>query len=207
MRFLCDEMLVRLARLLRAAGYDTALSQGGVSDDEIVRQARAERRIILTRDRTLAARAGPDGLLVSGQGAMGEAEALTRALPLDWALAPFTRCVMDNAAVREAGPGRDRPDAEKRPGPAGAVPRLPRLRAALLAGQPHPANQRTPRGACRPGRGALSRAVDLRRAPRPPVAPSDFRNPSDRRSPRRCGSRGSGSPAASRFPRARRDSA
>ena len=26
MRFLCDEMLVRLARLLRAAGYDTYLA-------------------------------------------------------------------------------------------------------------------------------------------------------------------------------------
>jgi uncharacterized protein with PIN domain len=130
MRFLCDEMLVRLARLLRAAGYDAVLSQGGVSDDEIVSQARAERRIILTRDRTLAARAGPDGLLVSGQGAMGEAQALAHALPLDWALAPFTRCVMDNAAVREASPGeiaRMPESARDRPGPFRACPACGRL--------------------------------------------------------------------------------
>ena len=108
MRFLCDEMLARLARLLRAAGYDTVLSQGGASDDALVRQAGAERRIILTRDRELAALAGPKGLLVSGQGAMGEAHALTRALSVDWALAPFTRCVMDIPISARRAPRRSR---------------------------------------------------------------------------------------------------
>jgi uncharacterized protein with PIN domain len=130
MRFLCDEMLVRLARLLRAAGYDTVLSRGGAPDREIVSQARGEGRIILTRDRTLATLAGPDGLLVSGQGAMGEAQALTRALPIDWALAPFTRCVMDNAAVREASPeeiARMPESARGRPGPFRVCPDCGRL--------------------------------------------------------------------------------
>lgn len=130
MRFLCDEMLARLARLLRAAGYDTVLSQGGASDDALVRQAGAERRIILTRDRELAALAGPKGLLVSGQGAMGEAHALTRALSLDWALAPFTRCVMDNSDLREAGPeeiARMPESARERPGPFRVCPACGRL--------------------------------------------------------------------------------
>jgi len=130
MRFLCDEMLARLTRLLRAAGYDAVLSQGGASDEAMVSQARVEGRIILTRDRTLAALAGPDGLLVSGEGAMGEAQALTRALPIDWALAPFTRCVMDNTAVREATPeeiARMPKSARERPGPFRTCPACGRL--------------------------------------------------------------------------------
>ena len=36
MRFLCDEMLVKLARLLRAAGYDTYLAAGGEKDEQLL---------------------------------------------------------------------------------------------------------------------------------------------------------------------------
>ena len=32
MRLLCDEMLARLGRWLRAAGYDTEIATGGASD-------------------------------------------------------------------------------------------------------------------------------------------------------------------------------
>ena len=55
MRFLCDEMLVRLARLLRAAGYDTYLASGGEPDANLLRIAREEGRMLLTRDKRLAA--------------------------------------------------------------------------------------------------------------------------------------------------------
>ena len=55
MRFLCDEMLVRLARLLRAAGYDTSLATDGEADAALLRLARDEGRILLTRDKRLAA--------------------------------------------------------------------------------------------------------------------------------------------------------
>jgi uncharacterized protein with PIN domain len=41
MRFLCDEMLVRLARLLRAGGYDTYLASDGESDAGLLKLARA----------------------------------------------------------------------------------------------------------------------------------------------------------------------
>ena len=102
MRFLCDEMLARLARLLRAAGYDTVLSQGGEADADLLRQAEAEDRLLVTRDRTLAALAGARGVLVAGDGVSGEAESLARQTPLDWTHAPFSRCVMDNAPVRRA---------------------------------------------------------------------------------------------------------
>lgn len=101
MRFLCDEMLVRLARLLRAAGYDTYLAARGEPDGELIKTARREGRILVTRDRRLAA-AFEESVLVSGWGVDAEAHSLSRAVVLDWEFAPFTRCVMDNAHLRDA---------------------------------------------------------------------------------------------------------
>jgi uncharacterized protein with PIN domain len=101
MRFLCDEMLVGLARLLRAAGYDTYLAAGGEPDAELIRTARREGRILVTRDKRLAA-AFEESVLVSGWGVNAEAHSLSRAVVLDWEFAPFTRCVIDNAHLRDA---------------------------------------------------------------------------------------------------------
>jgi uncharacterized protein with PIN domain len=101
MRFLCDEMLARLARLLRAAGYDTYLAASGEPDSALVRLARKEARILLTRDKRLAA-AAEESVLIHGWGVEAEAHSLSRAVVMDWEFAPFTRCVMDNAHLREA---------------------------------------------------------------------------------------------------------
>lgn len=101
MRFLCDEMLARLARLLRAAGYDTYLAEGGEPDADLIKTALREGRILLTRDKRLAA-AAEESVIISGWGVDAEAHSLSRALVLDWEFAPFTRCVMDNAHLREA---------------------------------------------------------------------------------------------------------
>ena len=49
-RFLCDEMLGRLCRYLRAAGYDALLANGGRGDGELLRQCREEGRYFLTQD-------------------------------------------------------------------------------------------------------------------------------------------------------------
>lgn len=101
MRFLCDEMLMRLARLLRAAGYDTYLAADGEPDAELIRTARREGRILVTRDKRLAA-GFEESVLVSGWGVNAEAHSLSRAVVLDWEFAPFTRCVVDNAHLRDA---------------------------------------------------------------------------------------------------------
>jgi uncharacterized protein with PIN domain len=101
MRFLCDEMLVRLARLLRAAGYDTYLAADGEPDAELIKLARREGRILLTRDKRLAA-AAEESVLVHGWGVEAEAHGLSREVLLDWNHAPFSRCVMDNARLRDA---------------------------------------------------------------------------------------------------------
>ncbi|HTT45344.1 MAG TPA: Mut7-C RNAse domain-containing protein [Thermoplasmata archaeon] len=63
-RWMADEMVGRLARYLRMVGCDTVYARG-LSDEAIVRDARAEGRIVLTRDRQLAARADRSLLLTS----------------------------------------------------------------------------------------------------------------------------------------------
>ena len=120
MRFLCDEMLVRLARLLRTAGYDTYLASGGQKDDALLTIAREENRILLTRDKALARRAHPRSLAVEGRDARQEAQMVSAHLPVDWTLAPFSRCAIDNALLRDATPdeiGRMPPEAADMGGP------------------------------------------------------------------------------------------
>jgi uncharacterized protein len=129
MRFLCDEMLLRLARLLRAAGYDTRLAQGQ-RDAELRALARAENRVLVTRDKRLAAEAHPRAVLVEGRGAHAEAESLAAALPIDWRLAPFSRCLVDNTPLRDAEPAdltRMPPEAVALPGPFRACPACGRV--------------------------------------------------------------------------------
>jgi len=50
-RFLCDEMLGRLCRYLRAAGYDTVLANNGNQDRDLLQQCHEEGRYFLTQDR------------------------------------------------------------------------------------------------------------------------------------------------------------
>ena len=55
MKFVADVMVGKLARWLRVLGLDVAYSNI-LTDDEIIRLAESENRIILTRDTGLAAR-------------------------------------------------------------------------------------------------------------------------------------------------------
>jgi uncharacterized protein with PIN domain len=130
MRFLCDEMLARLARLLRAAGYDTFLACGGAPDDQLLAIAQDEGRILLTRDKRLAVRAAPGSVLVSGRGAVEEARRLSEAVAVDWGRARFTRCVVDNAVLADASAdeiARMPPQAQALPGPFRTCPACGRL--------------------------------------------------------------------------------
>ncbi len=62
-RLLADCMLGRLARWLRLLGYDTTY-YNTAADTELARRARAEGRVLLTRDHELAARRGLRTLLI-----------------------------------------------------------------------------------------------------------------------------------------------
>jgi uncharacterized protein with PIN domain len=129
-RFLCDEMLVRLARLLRAAGHDTYLARNAEADEDLLRLARAEGRTLLTRDRRLAAAAAPDSVLIQGSGVEQEARSLSASTPIRWDAALFTRCVMDNARLRKASAqnvARMPASTRAGPGPFRACPACGRL--------------------------------------------------------------------------------
>jgi len=52
-RFLCDEMLGRLSRYLRAAGYDTLFTNSGYPDRELLRQCKEQGRYFLTQDQLI----------------------------------------------------------------------------------------------------------------------------------------------------------
>jgi len=103
---LCDEMLLRLGRWLRAAGYDTAVAGGGISDRVLIERCAAEGRILITRDRHLAERAAVRVAVVRLAESAVDAQALMlkTALGLDWEMAPFTRCLVDNAPLDPAPP-------------------------------------------------------------------------------------------------------
>ncbi|MHC4731276.1 MAG: Mut7-C RNAse domain-containing protein, partial [Planctomycetota bacterium] len=62
-RFFCDDHLRRLARWLRAAGYDVAW-QAAIDDDDLLARAGAEGRVVLTLDRALARRGGRGACLL-----------------------------------------------------------------------------------------------------------------------------------------------
>ncbi len=96
-RLLLDAMLGKLARWLRLLGYDALYLQD--EDALLARRARAEGRLLLTRDRELARRRGLRVLLVEAQ----ELEAqLKEVLPRLPALPPQAppRCMLCNAPLR-----------------------------------------------------------------------------------------------------------
>jgi uncharacterized protein with PIN domain len=65
-RLLCDAMLARLARWLRAAGYNTILEHTA-SHAELIAACRVEKRILISCDRALCARPeGESDVLVIG---------------------------------------------------------------------------------------------------------------------------------------------
>jgi len=91
-------MLARLARYLRAAGYDTLLAEPQVPDAELVRRAVDENRWLVTLDRQiLEHKAGRGRVRLLPQGTVQEqARRLAADLDLDWLAQPFSRCLVDN---------------------------------------------------------------------------------------------------------------
>ncbi|WP_316976739.1 DUF5615 family PIN-like protein [Shumkonia mesophila] len=101
MKFLCDEMLQGLGRWLRAAGYDTAIAGDGAQDRDLLRQAAAEERIVVSRDRHLLEHRAAAGrvVLLAAEGTDGCARELAARLPVDWSYRPFSRCLLCNASL------------------------------------------------------------------------------------------------------------
>jgi len=99
MRFLADEMLGRLAKWLRMLGYDTLYHQH-LGDNELARLARAEGRLILTRDTKLARRRGVRCLLIKSELIEEQLPQVVNDLGLVPAN-PFSRCAVCNTPLEE----------------------------------------------------------------------------------------------------------
>jgi len=98
LRLVCDEMLIRLSRWIRAAGYDCAVLPDGSHDREIMQLARDEGRLILTRDRQfLHFRDASDFVyFFDVQSLDKQAQLLATDLHIDWLYRPFSRCLVCN---------------------------------------------------------------------------------------------------------------
>lgn len=96
-RFVADVMLGRLARWLRALGYDT-LYDSKWDDAPLAELARMERRILLTRDVELTRRRGVQYVLIQDDRVFRQLTQLVHELNLNAAEA-FTRCIECNAEL------------------------------------------------------------------------------------------------------------
>ena len=96
-RLLADAMLGKLTRWLRLLGYDTAYNPAW-DDAAIVRLARAEGRVVLTRDRELAARRGVQALLLTSDQLEQQMAQIMEELKLPPAEAG-SRCSLCNAPL------------------------------------------------------------------------------------------------------------
>ncbi len=106
-RWLADEMVGRLARYLRFVGCDT-LYVRGLSDDKILAWAQREDRVLLTRDRRLAARA-PRSLLLDSPEIGAQWRSVRRAYPDLPNDVRFERCTECNGELELYRPGPEAP--------------------------------------------------------------------------------------------------
>lgn len=100
---LIDAMLGRLARWLRILGYDARYNPRW-TDNELVRLARAEGRILLTRDVALSRRRGVRTLLIASDDVEAQLCQVVKQLDLRAEL-PFSRCPACNEQLEEVPRG------------------------------------------------------------------------------------------------------
>lgn len=98
MKFAADKMLGRLARWLRVIGQDVIYGPH-LSGYGLIRAARREGRLILTRDRALAKKNPPDYLLIESDRFRDQLKQVVRACRLEPFREAFTRCVECNSLL------------------------------------------------------------------------------------------------------------
>jgi uncharacterized protein with PIN domain len=95
-------MLGRLARWLRALGHNTSYDHAA-DDPELLRRARRERRILVTRDTQLAATPRrPRTVLLHANDTPGQLRELVAALGIERHPGLLTRCIVCNTRLRKA---------------------------------------------------------------------------------------------------------
>lgn len=103
-KFLVDEMLFRLGRWLRAAGYDTVIATDAKPDYYLLRQAIDEDRLLVTCDRELSEhRSAKDRVIfLNSDNLEANARELCDKVAINWQQAPFTRCLVCNTVLVDA---------------------------------------------------------------------------------------------------------
>jgi len=99
MKLLCDHMLGSLARWLRFMGYDTAYPEPG-PDRTLIERVRSEDRILLTRDKELAARV-TDAVRIRSDILDDQIREVAAALSLHL-VSPLSRCSLCNEILVSA---------------------------------------------------------------------------------------------------------
>lgn len=102
LKLLADGMLGKLAKWLRLLGYDTVYDNAA-DDHELARRARAEGRVLLTRDHKLAGRRGLRTLLVESEVLEEQVRQVQDVLGPPPAPA-FSRCAVCNTALEQVSP-------------------------------------------------------------------------------------------------------
>jgi hypothetical protein len=97
-RWIADEMLGRLARYLRFLGYDVLYAKG-MSDKAILERAKADDRVIITRDVILSRRGGFRAVLVISPDVNQQLKELKVAYPSLREDVAFLRCSSCNGAL------------------------------------------------------------------------------------------------------------
>ena len=100
MKFIADVMVGKLARWLRILGFDVAYSNK-FEDDELLRIAEGENRIILTRDRGLASRRmSAKCLLIASDNYKEQVRQVIAEFNLEH-FDMFSRCIECNTELRQ----------------------------------------------------------------------------------------------------------
>jgi len=104
-RFIADENVGKLARLLRILGFNTVLFGGG-DDSVIVENALVEKRIILTRDTHIQERRPVQHgkvrvVLLRDDDPETQIRKVIRDLKLEREIRPFTICIEDNTPLEK----------------------------------------------------------------------------------------------------------
>ena len=98
-KFFCDDQLGKLCRWLRIIGQD-AVYEREIADDELVARARAQGRIILTRDTRLAAKApGAEVVLLNENYPALQLREVAQLFRDRIEISVFSRCVACNGEI------------------------------------------------------------------------------------------------------------
>jgi Uncharacterized conserved protein len=149
--FLADAMLGRLARWLRVIGADTLQLPFETPDSLLVQRARADARVLLTRDRHLIRELRPErAWAVKSEVPLEQLAAVVREFEMPRPHELLTRCLLCNSPLIELTPVSAQaelpPSAQGLPGPVRRCPtcgrvywrgsHVRRMEAALAAAIP-----------------------------------------------------------------------